>query len=186
MQRTFLKRYLPNILLLAAWMSLPFIGSAAHAQSVADIARENQEKKAAQDAAGSKPTRVITNQDLGEGPEGRPDLHVTRPTREWASNRSGENRGGQSMPDQRAEQWRRQIEEQKARIADLQARLDHVNASLHPAGGAQYSGPYTRSQALQVERADNLQRQLDEQQRKLATMQESARRAGMHTAVYDP
>jgi hypothetical protein len=31
-----------------------------------------------------------------------------------------------------------------------------------------------------------MQRQLDEQQRKLDAMQEAARRAGMHTGVYDP
>jgi len=182
MQRTFLK-----ILLIGLLMNLPVMSLTAHGQSLADVARENQERKAAQDASGVKPSKVITNQDLGEGPEGRPDLRVTRPTHDWANNRGGENHGGPGMPDQRAgEQWKRQIEEQKARIADLQARLDHINASLHPAGSAQYSGPYTRSQAMQIERADQIQRQLDEQQRKLNIMQETARRAGMHTSVYDP
>jgi hypothetical protein len=31
-----------------------------------------------------------------------------------------------------------------------------------------------------------MQQQLDEQKRKLDQMQEAARHAGMHTAVYDP
>jgi hypothetical protein len=31
-----------------------------------------------------------------------------------------------------------------------------------------------------------IQQQLDEQKRKLVEMQEAARHAGMHTAVYDP
>jgi len=183
MQRTF-----PKILMIGLLMNLPVMSWTAYGQSLADVARENQEKKAAEDASGAKPTKVITNQDLGEGPEGRPDLRVARPTRDWASNRAGENRGGQGMPDQRAgEQWKRQIEEQKSRIANLQARIDQINASVHPACGAQYSsGAYTRFQARQIERADQMQRELDEQQRKLETMQEAARRAGMHTGVYDP
>jgi hypothetical protein len=35
-------------------------------------------------------------------------------------------------------------------------------------------------------RLAQMQLQLDEQRRKLDQMQESARRAGMHTQVYDP
>jgi hypothetical protein len=182
MQRTF-----PKILMIGLLMNLPVMCRTAYGQSLADIARENQEKKAAQDASGAKPAKVITNQDLGEGPEGRPDLRAARPSHDWASNRAGEVRGGPGMPDQRAaEQWRRQIEEQKFRIANLQARIDQINASVHPAGGAQYSGPYTRFQARQIDRADQMQRELAEQQRRLEAMQEAARRAGMHTGVYDP
>ena len=181
MPRTF-----PSILTIGLLMTVPVMSRTAHGQSLADIARENQEKKAAQDPSGVKP-KVITNQDLGEGPEGRPDLSVAQPTRAWANNRAADYRGGPGMADQRAsEQWKRQILDQKARIASLQARIDRINASLHPGGSAQYSGPYTRAQALQIERVDELQRLLDEQQRRLGTMQESARRAGKHTEVYDP
>jgi len=180
MQRTF-----PKILIIGLLMIVPAMSRTALSQSLADVARENQEKKA-QDSSDVKP-KVITNQDLGEDPEGRPDLSVARPTSAWANNRNADYRGGPGMADQRAgEQWKRQILDLKARIANLQARIDRINASLHPGGSAQYSGPYTRAQALQIERADQLQRLLDEQQRKLGAMQESARRAGMHTEVYDP
>jgi hypothetical protein len=37
-----------------------------------------------------------------------------------------------------------------------------------------------------MERAAELQQQLDEQKRRLEAMQEAARRQGMHTQVYDP
>src|SRR5271163_4220703 len=67
MQRIFLK--LSAVVLL---MNL-----AAYGQSLADIARQYQEKQDAQQTAAVKP-RVITNQDLGEGPEGHPELRVER------------------------------------------------------------------------------------------------------------
>jgi hypothetical protein len=37
-----------------------------------------------------------------------------------------------------------------------------------------------------MERAQQMQQQLDEQKRRLESMQEAARRQGMHTQVYDP
>jgi hypothetical protein len=46
--------------------------------------------------------------------------------------------------------------------------------------------PYNRYQAQQLQRVAQIQQQLDEQKRKLDRMQEAARHAGMHTAVYDP
>lgn len=53
-------------------------------------------------------------------------------------------------------------------------------------GSVQCEGPYNRYQARQLERVAQMQQQLDEQKRKLDRMQEAARHAGMHTAVYDP
>jgi len=53
-------------------------------------------------------------------------------------------------------------------------------------GSVQYDAPYNRYQARQLERVAQVRRQLDEQKRTLDEMQEAARHAGMHTAVYDP
>jgi hypothetical protein len=41
-------------------------------------------------------------------------------------------------------------------------------------------------QARQLERLAQMQLQLNQQKKKLEDMQEAARHAGMHTAVYDP
>jgi hypothetical protein len=43
-----------------------------------------------------------------------------------------------------------------------------------------------RYQVRKLERLAQLQQQLDQQKKKLEDMQEAARHAGMHTAVYDP
>ena len=49
----------------------------AYGQSLADVARQYKEKQDAAQTSGAKP-KVITNQDLGEGPEGHPELRVER------------------------------------------------------------------------------------------------------------
>jgi hypothetical protein len=72
-------------------------------------------------------------------------------------------------------------------MATLQARIDQLNASIHAANGStQYEGPANGYQARQVQQVVQIQQQLDAQKRRLDQMQEAARHAGMHTAVYDP
>jgi hypothetical protein len=62
----------------------------------------------------------------------------------------------------------------------LQLRIDRVNASAHSSfGTAQYDAPVNRSQAVQMERLAMMQEMLDQQKRRLAMMQDAARRAGM-------
>ena len=170
------------------------ISPAAFGQSLGDIARENREKKQAEDTSVA-PTKVITNQDLSKDPNAsteppQANSQVTAsvssdvPDHRSADRRTAEKR----LAEQRAaEQWTRQIVAQKNKILTLQARIDQLNASLQSANGTvQSEGPYNRYQARQMQRIAQVQLQLDEQQRKLDQMQDAARRAGMHTAVYDP
>ncbi len=210
MQRTFLKIFAVVILLSLA----------AQGQSLADIARQCKEKQGAQQSSGVKP-KVITNQDLGEGPEGRPDLRVERRTtasaagapafdrspgemnqrpdnpvgpRQGSGQRQGprpeawsEQRSALQRPETQGggEQWKERVLEQENRVASLQARIDQMHAAAR-SGGTSAQGPYNRYQARQMERAAEMQQQLEEQKRKLDAMQEAARRQGMHTQVYDP
>jgi predicted RNase H-like nuclease (RuvC/YqgF family) len=177
MQRMFLK--------IAAIALL--INSAAYGQSLGDVARENREKKT-EDASAAQP-KVITNADLpknldaNQGP-----LESEKPMDAASSNAADHRSAEQRLAEQRAaDRWKRQILAQKNKMATLQARIDQLNASIHSAGGGvQYEGPYNRYQARQLERVAQVQQQLDAQKRKLDEMQEAARHAGMHTAVYDP
>jgi hypothetical protein len=222
MQRIFLK-----ILAVALLLNV-----AAYGQSLADIARQykEKEKQDAQQSSGVRP-KVITNQDLGEGPEGRPDLRVERTVTASASgsrsfdhgfgehgfgetgqrpeNPFGQRQGQRQGPRQEqtqgsrqpwsgqlsesqhpeaqggGEQWRQRVLEQESRVASMQARIDQMNAAAR-SGGTSSQGPYNRYQARQMERSAQMQQQLDEAKRKLESMQDSARRQGMHTQVYDP
>ena len=177
MQRVFLK-----ISAIALLMS-----SAAYGQSLGDIARANREKQNAENTSAAQP-RVITNANLPKDPDAN---------REPAEAQSGTNASGtaadhrsaqQRLAEQlAADQWKRQILAQKNKMATLQARIDQLNESIRSAGGSvEYEGPYNRHQARQLQRVAQIQLQLDEQKMKLDQMQEAARHAGMHSAVYDP
>jgi hypothetical protein len=179
MQRMFLKT-LAVVLLMA---------SVAHGQSLGDVARENREKQNTEDAAGMQP-KMITNASLPKDPTPNQGSRETLPAANAATNNQAADRRSaqQLLAGQRAaEQWKRQILVQKIKMASMQARIDQLKASIHSSNGStQYDGPYTRNQARQLQRVALIQQQLDEQKRKLDQIQEAARHAGMHSAVYDP
>lgn len=180
--------------------------SAGYGQSLGDVARENREQQ--QNAEGAPTTvkpRVITNKDLpkdADANQGSNPAAATAPASPSstatdgpkAEHRSGEDRNAQQhsaqqhLAEQRAaDQWKRQILAQKLKMATLQARIDRINASMRAAGGSvHYEPPYSPYQARQLQQVTQIQQQLDEQRRKLDEMQEAARRAGLHSAVYDP
>ena len=160
------------------------ICSAAYAQSLGDVARENREKKTEDGSAAQ--AKVITNADLPGDPEAN---QGQREARSDASSQAPDQRSSeQRLREQRAaDRWKRLILAQENKMATLQARIDQINAAIHSAGGTvQYEGPYNRYQSRQLERVAQFQQRLDEQRRKLDQMQDAARHAGMHTAVYDP
>jgi hypothetical protein len=154
--------------------------------SLCDAARVNRAQQQVQEASGTTP-KVITNQDLPPGSTPAPQAStsdtmtmvsgVNRPNRypdRQLSNRlQAEQRTGT--------QWKMRIEQQEDRIANLQARIDRVNALVHSAGGtAQYETPANRYQARQMERLSIMQETLNLQKQKLAMMQDAARRSGMN------
>jgi hypothetical protein len=197
------------------------MGPVAYGQSLGDIARENREKQAAEDASAAKP-RVITNANLPKDPDANQPSQEqgsqeqgsqeqasqeqgsheatppasskpagNRPADRSSANRSAEDRrfAEKRMAEQRAaDQWKRQILAQKTKVATLQQHIDRFKASIRFVDASAYpnAAPYNRDQARQLERVGQMQEQLDVEQNKLAEMQETARRAGMHTAVYDP
>ena len=186
MHRMQAKQYAVVLLLSAAAL-------AQSGPSLGDIARANREKQQAPQATGTRP-KVITNADLPADPPGVPDADPSETmTMVSGVNHPFENRADQRFAQQdrnqqrAGEQWRERIENQESRIAELQARIDQMNASIHSAGSGTLSeGPYNRYQARQMQRVAQMQEMLDLQKRKLAMMQEEARHAGMHTNVYDP
>jgi hypothetical protein len=177
------------------------ISSASYGQSLGEIARENREKKA--ENASTAPPKVITNQTLPTDPGANEGSSEAPPVASAAASSQDAAGSGRRLADLRvaeqhlaeeqraqqrtAEQWKRQILAQKNRMATLQARIDQLHASIQSANGdVQSEGPYNRYQARQLERVAQIQQQLDAQKRKLDQMQDAARHAGMHTAVYDP
>jgi len=159
--------------------------------SLGDVARRNRAEQQAQEAAGTMP-KVITNQNLPTAPPGAPESSPSDPmTMVSGVKRPGhyadQDRTSRLLEEQRAaQQWRTRIQAQEDKIARLQAQFDRMNALLNPVGGVQFEGPRNRYQTHQMELLAQMQVALDQEKQRLYTMQEQARRVGMHTSVYDP
>lgn len=161
---------------------LLFASVAAYGQSLGDVARQTREKE----AAATAPAKVITDGDLAPGAS-----ETGLPTKsQTASQGKSRASSGPANPldSHAAEQWRRQILAQKRTVETLEKRLARYQASLSSVDAAAISRGeiLSRSQALEQERIAQVHEQLGEQRAKLLEIQEEARRAGMHTQVYDP
>jgi len=162
--------------------TLVFLASVTvYGQSLGDVARETREKRA-QTAATATP-KVISDGDLAKD---APEKAAT-PGKAPSSGKPGAT-STSSLDPRTAEQWHRQILAQKRTVATLEKRLARFQASLSSvdADAIARGEILTRSQALEQERIAQVHEQLDEQRAKLLELQEEARRAGMHTQVYDP
>jgi hypothetical protein len=179
MHRTFLGNSI-LVLLLSAAAALAQSGD-----SLGDIARANRAQQQAQEASGTAP-KVITNRDLPSSSSGIPESDPSDPMTEVSGVNRPDRYADQQLSnrlagEQRtAGQWRARIQAQEYRIADLESRIDHVNAAMHNSiGTAQYDAPVNRYQAVQMERLAMMQQMIDQQKRRLAMMEDAARRAGM-------
>jgi hypothetical protein len=173
-----------QIFMVGLLLNVAAFGQSQSGDSLGDVARANHAKQQAQETSGAAP-KVITNQDLPSDPPGVPESSdpmttvsgVKKPVDRYLEQRANQR----LVAEQRAgDQWKGRIEDQEARIADLQARIDRVNQSVRAAvGTAQYDTPVSRYQLIQTERLARMQEILDQQKRRLAMMQDAARRAGV-------
>ncbi len=174
MQRMFLK--ILAIGLLTGWI--------CYGQSLGDVARENRERMA-EDAAIAPPL-VVTTADFPKNMHTNPPPSDTQA--EKSSQATDHHSAQQRIAQQRAaQQWKQQILAQKQKVLTLQARINQLHASIQAANGSvQFEGPSNRYQARQLQQVMQIQQQLELQKIKLDQMQDAARHAGLHSAVYDP
>jgi hypothetical protein len=169
---------------------LPAFGQ--DSSSVADVARAArlQKQKSAQavDPAASTPDataktpRVITNDEIPE--------HVGADAPSGLSNQSQNSIDTFSNYSQRkltAAEWKSQIQAQKAAIASLQGEISTLSASIHfPVSCLRNCVQRNERQVQKENRVEVMKAQLEEQQKRLEEMQESARKQGYGNSVYDP
>jgi hypothetical protein len=136
----------------------------------------------AKDAQPPKAPHVITNDEIPEhvGPTG-----TARGPQTYSAPDAPANSGNR---DARAEQWKSQIQNQKAAIASLQGEIASLNESVHYAGGNCVANcvQWNERQKEKQDRVAAMQQQLEEQQKRLEDLQESARKQGFGSSVYDP
>jgi len=157
---------------------LLLMASASSAQSLGDVARQNREKQKAKTTTATK--KIVTNEDLSASPAANADSPKEEGKKAAAPVASAGMRS--------AAQWKAQILAQKNAVASLQAQIDAVNKSIYfVEANAYYNGvQYNEYQVKKQKQVAQMQQQLEEQEKRLAEMQEAARQAGMGNAIYDP
>jgi hypothetical protein len=171
------------LVLGAAGSLLAATGYAQDSPSLGDVARQtrqqNQQTKTAP-GKDSKASKVITNEEIPEHAVATPAVA------------GGEH--GSSMPaapngaKQSAEHWTSSILAQKNQINTLQNQVDELNESIRfaPANCAANCVGWNERQREKQQRVERMQAQLQEMKRRLEDMQDSARKQGYGSSVYDP
>jgi hypothetical protein len=153
---------------------------ASYGQSLGDVAREQRQKHQTKDPKAA--AKVVTNDEIPESPDAASSSDDTGAASE--SSAPAASSAGQKT----AEQWKTEIEARKARIAALQSQVDKLNDSVHfVEANRYYNGvQYNQYQLKKQHEAQRLQKQLETEKKALGNAQESARKDGFGTAVYDP
>jgi len=159
---------------------LILLRSASYGQSLGDVAREQRQKQQAKDPKAT--AKVITNDEIPESPDASAS---SADDPDSSSDSSAPPASGAGKKT--AEQWKTEIEARKARIAAMQGRVDQLNATDHFVEANRYSNgvQFNQYQLKKQQEAQRLQKQLDSEKKALEDAQDSARKDGFGTAVYD-
>jgi hypothetical protein len=153
--------------------------------SLGDLARQQrQQKEQSKTAPGKDPkaSKVITNEEIPEHAVPAPAL--TARSEERGASMPPSSNG----PKQPPEHWKSQILAQKNQIASLQREVDEISESIRfaPANCVANCVGWNERQREKQQRVERMQAQLQEQKSRLEEMQDSARKQGYGSSVYDP
>jgi hypothetical protein len=144
--------------------------------------QEAQASEATPAAPTAKTARLVTNDDTPERATVTPaSTHPTSSAPTDSQPDSGDHQA-------KGENWKSQILNQKNAIAALQQDIKSIGDSIHFAGGncVANCAQWNERQQQKQQEVDTMKSQLEEQQKALEEMQESARKEGFGSSVYDP
>jgi len=153
--------------------------------SLGDLARKQKQKQQDAKDKGVKPKKVVTDEDMPEHP-------LESSTGETSDNddtpHADQEASSARVVSRNGDQWKAAISQQKNAIAELKARIDKAQNSIHFVEANAYRNgvEYNKIQAQKQQEVERAQNQLAEMQKNLEKMQEDARRAGFASAVWDP
>jgi hypothetical protein len=172
------------LLFTAAISLISAVANGQDAPSLGDLARQQrQQKEQSKTAPGkeAKSSKVITNEQIPEHPE------VSTATTANSGERTAQpaTSSGPKLP---AEHWKSQILAQKNQIASLQGQVDELNESIRfaPANCVANCVGWNERQREKQQQVERMRAQLEDQKRRLDDMQDSARKQGYGSSVYDP
>ena len=177
------------VAILSAVAFLMLVGAFAQdsdSQSLGDLARQQRQQHAAK-SKDRKPPKVFTNADLPA-----PD-DATHSDADGSASQASDT-GKAPLPlssggsKQGSEQMKSQIQAQKSQIAELQKQIDDLDGSIRFAPGncVRNCEQWNEHQQQKQQQVEEMKTQLEEQKKQLEEMQESARKQGFGSSVYDP
>ena len=172
------------LLFTAAISLISALANGQDAPSLGDLARQQRQQKGQSKTAPGREAnspKVITNEQIPEHPE------VSTATTANGGERTAQP-GTASGPKQPAEHWKSQILAQKNQIASLQGQVDELNESIRfaPANCVANCVGWNERQREKQQQVERMRAQLEDQKRRLDDMQDSARKQGYGSSVYDP
>ncbi|MFY9742430.1 MAG: hypothetical protein WA252_10780 [Candidatus Sulfotelmatobacter sp.] len=180
-------KILAALAIAAAMLAANAYAQDSNSPSLGDLARQQRQQRAktAQTKDGKTP-KVFTNADLPAHTGGDSDSDNPVPAANDTGRAplpvpsSGSNHGSEHL--------RSEIQAQKGQIAELQRQIDEVNGSIRFAPGNCVRGceKWNEHQQQKQQQVEQMQAQLEEQKKQLEEMQDSARRQGFGSSVYDP
>ena len=141
-----------------------------------------QASEATQVAPPAKTAHLVTNDDAPE------QASVTPVSTHPTSAAPADSQADTGDHEAKAQNWKSQILNQKNAIAALQQDIKSTGDSIHFAGAncVANCAQWNERQQQKQQEVDTMKAQLEEQQKALEQMQESARKEGFGSSVYDP
>lgn len=138
--------------------------------------------------AAPKIPHVITNDEIPEHVGSTFAFVPNSQTRDSHTSDSSDAPADSGNRASQSERWKSQIEAQKDAIASLEREIASLNESVHYAGGNCVANcvEWNEHQKEKQDGVEVMKQQLDEQQKRLEDLQESARKQGFGSAVYEP
>ncbi len=148
--------------------------------SLGDLARQERQKKAAQNKD-AKPPKVITNEEI-------PARAASEPVASSEGLKPADPAPAASNNAKDAAGLKSQIQTQKSQIASLEKQIGELSQSIQfaPANCAENCVQWNKQQQEKQQQVAQMQSMLEEQKKQLEDLQDSARKQGFGSSVYDP
>jgi uncharacterized protein (DUF342 family) len=174
----------------AALLGILLMLAASHAQSLADIARQQKESKShkSDSQSTSTPKKVYTDEDIGKSKSGDVGAPAAADKSSPKSSTSSQGTKEKTQPTMSADQWGAKIQKKKDLIAAMQERIDTLEASVNYVqnnrniytNAPEYNGHQHQKELA----AQQLKAQMEQQKAELSDLQEQARQQGFGNSVY--
>jgi hypothetical protein len=182
----------PRIAAIAVLLSFGSTVSPLAAQSLADVARKEQDRR----KTIQKPSKVLTNKDLGSAPTASPETPAAAApdggaTTQTAADKSGQKPGAEGekkaeepAKDQaywsgRAKGLQTQLERDQTFAVALQSRINALTTQYVNQGDPIQQAALGTERQKAVDELSRLTKQVEDDKKAIANLQEDARRAGV-------